>query len=187
MSCNCNNYKDVQITGLCNPDYIDFDLDINPYWTQISIPENLLVPNEKPPIEELYSVNISVQIISKKVITTPRSGGVDSDPPADNNEGKKLTGRKLLIEGFLCQTVSYIAAVADQSMHSVQFSVPFSAFIVVPKEIDGVDTKDINFDINACIEDVFIISVCPTQIFKNVTLLLQATPVPSENCINECC
>jgi spore morphogenesis protein SipL len=181
----CIDYDDIEIRGLCNPELIDFELEKYPYWTQISIPESLLVPTEKPDIEEINSINIDVQIIRKKVIVTPRSGGVDSSPPAENNEGKELTGRKLIIEGLLCQTVTYTAAEEDQSVHSIQFAVPFSAFIVIPRRINGVDTKNITFDINKCIEDVYIKDFCPRQIFKNVTLLLQAVPVPSEECLEE--
>jgi spore morphogenesis protein SipL len=185
MNNRCIDYDDIEIKGLCNPDLIDFDLETYNYWTQISIPENLLVPPQKPDIEEINSININVQIIRKKVIVTPRSGGIAVGTPVDNNEGKRLTGRKLIVEGLLCQTVTYTAAVEEQSLHSIQFAVPFSAFIVVPRRIDGVDTKDITFDINSCIEDVFIKDFCPRQIFKNVTLLLQAVPIPSEECLEE--
>ncbi|WP_461204776.1 hypothetical protein [Clostridium sp. DL1XJH146] len=48
-------------------------------------------------IEELSNINIDVQIIRKKVIVTSRSGGVDAVTLIDNNEGKRLTGRKLII------------------------------------------------------------------------------------------
>jgi hypothetical protein len=188
MSCHCVNNNDIDVRGLCNPDLVDFDLDLYPYWTQISIPEDLLVPDEKPDIEEITSVNINVQIIRKKVIVTPTAGGLDADPLVPNNEGKIVTGRKLIIEGLLCHTVTYVAAVAEQSLHSIQYSVPFSAFIVIPKTIGAslIDTKDITFDINTCIEDVFIKDFSPRELFKNVTLLLQAIPIQSDECSDEC-
>ena len=88
----------------------------------------------------------------------------------------------------MCQTLTYDAANETQTVNSIQFSVPFSAFIVIPKTVGNpaVDTKKIDFQINTCIEDVFIIDICPRQIFKNVTLLLQAVPVKSEECMNNC-
>jgi spore morphogenesis protein SipL len=184
MSNRCIDFNDIEIFGLCDPENVNFDLTNNNFWTQISIPENLLLPEEKPDIEEINSVNVNVQIIRRKVITTPDSS--TSTLNGENREGKKLTGRKLIIEGLLCQTVTYIAANDEQTVNSVQFSIPFSAFIVVPKTIDNEDTKKITFEINTCIEDVFIIDISPRQIFKNVTLLLQAVPVPAEDCINIC-
>lgn len=188
MSSHCVNNDEIEVRGLCNPDLVDFDLDSYPYWTQISIPEDLLVPSEKPDIEDLTSININVEIIRKKVIVTPTAGGEGADPLVPNYEGKIVTGRKLIIEGLLCQTVTYIAAVEEQSLHSIQYSVPFSAFIVIPKEIGEppIDTKNINFDINTCIEDVFVKDFSPRELFKNVTLLLQAIPVQSDECLNEC-
>lgn len=180
-----NRYEDIDITGKCNPDLLDFKLEENPYWTQISIPENLTIPNQKPDIEEINSLNIHVEIIRKKVVSSPRSGGKSPNAQQENYEGKILTGRKLIIEGLLCETISYIAATEEQSMNSAQFSIPFSAFIIVPDKIDGVDTKDINFKIDTCIEDVFIKQVCKRDIFKNVTILITAIPIPGEECNEE--
>jgi hypothetical protein len=161
------------VVGLCDPLDINFDLESYPYWTQISISENLVVPEQKPDIEQINSIIITVNIIKKKVIVTPTSTG-------ENQEGKILTGRKIIIEGELCQTVQYTADVPEQSVHSAHFLVPFSAFIIVPVLINTVDTLDINFEINSCVEDVFIIDYCKRNLFKNVTLFLQAVPTSSE-------
>ncbi len=182
MSNGCVDFNDVEIIGLCNPDEIDFNLETYNYWTQIFVAEDLLVPDAKPDIDEINSVNINVQITRKKVITTPDSLTIE------NREGKLLTGRKLIIEGLLCQTITYDAANEQQTVNSIQYSVPFSAFIVVPKTIgtDEIDTKKVDWQINTCIEDVFIIDICPRQIFMNVTLLLQAVPVKSDDCIKIC-
>jgi hypothetical protein len=45
-----------------------------------------------------------------------------------------------------------------------------------------VDTLEINFQINPCIEDIFVESYCGRRIFKNVTLLLQAIPAAVVAC-----
>lgn len=167
---------DIIITGLCDVESFDITTDGNRNWTQISVPETLLIPAQKPDIEQLNSVNISVRIVRQKVIETPASDG-------DNVEGKRLTGRKLIIEGELCQTISYTADVPEQSVHSAQFVVPFSAFIVIPAET----ALDANFQVNVCVEDVFIQDFTPRQIFKNVTLLLQAIQTPFIGCQDEQC
>ncbi|WP_416176465.1 hypothetical protein [Clostridium sp.] len=45
-----------------------------------------------------------------------------------------------------------------------------------------MDTLEINFQINPCIEDIFVESYCGRRIFKNVTLLLQAIPAAVVAC-----
>lgn len=175
----CLNGDLIDVKTFCN--ITDEALDEYLYWTQIFIPETLVIPDLKPDIEQINSVKVEVEILRKKVIITPTSD------PVENQEGKILTGRKLIIEGQLCQTVTYTAQVPKQSVHTAHFIVPFSAFIVVPVLINSTDTLDINFRINACVEDVFIKQVCPRQIFKNVTLLLHAQPAPLDECPCECC
>ncbi|MFA9422060.1 MAG: DUF3794 domain-containing protein [Sedimentibacter sp.] len=170
-SCMKNEIMDV--VGLCDPSA--FNLDLFPYWTQMSIPETLTIPEQKPDIEQINSINISVEIIRKKVIVTPISA-------AENEEGKNLSGNKLIVEGNLCQTISYTADVPEQSIHTAHFAVPFSAYIVIP----ATDDLNINYQVNPCVEDVFVLDVSKRQIFKNVTLLLQAVPAPISACPDEC-
>lgn len=173
----CLNGDLIDVKTFC--DITDEVLDEYSYWTQIFIPETLIIPDQKPDIEQINSVKVEVKIIRKKVIVTPNS-------LTENQEGKILSGRKLIIEGQLCQTVTYTAQVPEQSIHTAHFIVPFSAFIVIPALINFTDTLDVNFRVNACVEDVFIKKVCPRQIFKNVTLLLHAQPAPLEDCPCEC-
>ncbi|MGL5346734.1 MAG: DUF3794 domain-containing protein [Peptostreptococcaceae bacterium] len=187
MNCNPCNMDLIDVSGLCSPESINFitpdpatGVPGNIYWSQMYIPETLSIPPQKPDVEEINSVNISVNIIRKQVIVTPSSG------VNDNLEGKKLTGRKLIVEGELCQKVTYTACDKEQSIHSAHFYVPFSAYIVVPETVifdtlEGpIDSLDINFQVNACVEDLIIKSFTCRHIYKNVTLLLQA--VPTQNC-----
>lgn len=182
MTCGCSNNQFIDIVGLCDLDSIDFSM--YPYWTQISIPENLLIPEQKPDLEQINSVSVGVEIFRAKVIVTPASN-------EENYEGKNLTGRKLIVEGGLFQTISYTALLESQSIHTAHFMVPFSAYIVIPARIyipgvGPVDPLELNFQVNACIEDIFIKDFCERQIFKNVTLLLQAVPVSGVSCEEIC-
>ncbi|MCT4508396.1 MAG: DUF3794 domain-containing protein [Tepidibacter sp.] len=174
MSQSYINKDLIDIVGLCDTDAIDLSSPNN-LWTQISVPESLTIPEQKPDIEQINSVKIKVNIIKKKIIVTPDSNG-------ENEEGKKVTGRKLIIEGELVQAVTYTADVPEQTLHTAHFIVPFSAFIVIPRDTP----LDTNYEINACIEDVFIKSLCSRRIFKNVTLLLQAIPTLRTQCPSEC-
>lgn len=174
----CIDNEVIDVSGLCDPDKITIvDGDS---WTQVVVQEKLIIPEEKPDIEQINSVNIKVEIIRKKVVPTPIS-------VIENLEGKLLTGRKLIVEGCLCQTVSYTAAVEKQSVHSAHFKVPFSAFIVLP---DTATLED-NYRVDACVEDLFITQLCPRQIFKNVIVFLKAVRIPAPTCGNcedgDCC
>lgn len=70
-----------------------------------------------------------------------------------NEEGTCLTGRKLVIEGFLNQKVVYTGEVETQSVHSAHYSVPFSAFIIVYAKFDGLDYVS-NVTINTIVNGV---------------------------------
>ncbi len=174
----------IGIAGICDLNTISFTNEVDNFWTEISIPERLNIPDDKPDIEQIAEVNVAVKIIRKKVVVTPAT---DRGP---NFAGKVLSGRKLIIEGKLCQTVAYAADRSSQPLHSVHFEVPFSAYIVVPKMIKvkgrekGIDSLAINYQINACLEDVFVKEIGKRQIFKNVMLLLQAVPVATDGCLD---
>lgn len=173
MNSGCSMPNDfIDIVGLC--DWSDELLPAHSAWTEISVPETLVIPRQKPDIEQVNTVTVCAKVIRKKVILTP----APDCPCMENFEGKKLTGKKLIVEGELLQTVNYTAAVCEQSVHSAHFIVPFSAFIVVPEE-----KKE--FEVTVCVEDVFIKAITPREIFKNVTLLLVAMPLAVPPCPNE--
>ena len=72
----------------------------------------------------------------------------------------------------------------DQSIHSAHFYVPFSSYIVVPSEITftngtTVDSLNVEFQANACVEDVAVKLLDERNILKQVTLLLYAVPKQS--------
>lgn len=180
---NCN-YELIDISGLCDPSDVTDVISQYPYWIQMNIPETLAIPEQKPDVDQLNSLNISVDIIESEVIRVPISP-VDKDGNIVSSlEGKISTGRKLIIKGQLCQKVVYTADETNQSVHSAHFYVPFSAYIVVPKEIEfvngdtttTVDSLNVDFQVNACIEDVAIKMLDKRNVLKQVTLLLYAVP-----------
>lgn len=166
MNCKCFDNQIVDVIGLCDID--NFDIDVaDPNWTEISIPEVLSIPEQKPDIETIDKVFVKVKIISKRVIETPDSAG------GDNAEGTQLTGKKLIVEGVLKQKIVYTADVPQQTVHSAHFDVPFSAFIV----INGATALDAKFCVKTCVEDVFVKALNPREVFKNVTVVLTAVPL----------
>lgn len=163
MYCTCSKDNNYSVIGLC--DGASTTTAANA-WTEISVPEILTVPSCKPDIEAVDKVYISAKITSTKLIETPTS-------LVDNEEGLKLTGKKLLVDGFLCETIIYTADEPEQSTHAAHFNIPFCAFIVVSGTVDVETAK---FCVTPCIEDVFVTVLNKRTLFKNVTLFLDAKP-----------
>lgn len=176
----------VSISGLCDPQDVTKVISENPYWLQMSMPETLSIPTAKPNMEQINSVNISVNILRQEVIQVPESSIVNGEIQP-NLEGKISTGRKLIIEGELCQKIVYTAASLEQDLHSAHYYVPFSAYIVVPKELNistnpnatPVDSLNIQYQVNVCIEDVIVSMIDERTFLKQVTMLLYAVPEQS--------
>ena len=191
--CNkiCNNSgRFVDVIGLCDVNDINIkNGDGLNFWTQIAIPIVCTIPKQKPDIEELDSENIIVQIIRKRVIITP-TGPKEGNPEVGippytsmNEQGKFQSGRKLVIDGFICKTLTYTALNDRQSVHTVHENTPFSTYINLPVKIPynslcGRDPILLNFHIIPSVEDVFITEICKRQIFQNVTLFVQALVTP---------
>ena len=164
----------IQIDGLCTDiKGVTEVISQYPYWFENIINETLKVPDEQPDLESINSLNITVNILRQEVVKTPIAS-------TDNIEGKTLSGRKLIVQGNLCQRVSYTAAEEVQGVYSVDFNVPFSAYIIVPIQYSfngtSVDSLDINYSVNACVEDISMEMVDSRTIQKQVTLLLYAVP-----------
>ena len=141
-------------------------------WTEFTINGTVAVPIQKPSIEKVDGVNAKVQIISKKVIETPAVYGT---PPTvtstvKNEEGKITTGRKLVIEGLICTSVSYVSLNRDQSVHSYHGQIPFSAFIVLPKDVD----LDANYEVYSLVEEICVKEVCERNVSFTFAILFTA-------------
>lgn len=183
---SCSNGL-VDISGICDPSNATDVIIQYPYWKQMYLTEYLEIPSQKPDAEQLNSLVASVNILKKTVIATPRSyidtGAVPVPQP--NLEGKLLTGRKLVIEGQICQQIEYTANESTQAVHSAEFFVPFSSYIVIPQTVTFtvgtqptvIDSLDVNFDVNACLEDIRVCLLDERRILKQVTMMLYAVPV----------
>lgn len=185
-SCGCENGL-IDISGLCDPANTTEVIREYPYWKQMYLSESLEIPPQKPDAEQINSIVASVNILKKQVIATPRSYNDAGTTPValPNLEGKLLTGRKLIIEGQICQQVEYTANMSSQPVHSAEFFVPFSSYIVIPRTITFptstgsavYDTLDVDFDVNTCLEDMKACLLDERRILKQVTLMLSAVPI----------
>ena len=169
--------------GLCDPG--KFLLTDANYWTELTVNGKVEVPSEKPSIETIDSINTKVDIIRTKVIVTPAIYSSTTDDSVtvtssvNSLEDKRTTGRKLIVEGLLCFTISYVSKAIDQKMHSFHGQIPFSAYIVVPYTVGTtppVDSLNINYEIAACLEDIMVKQFCDRGVELCATFILQAVP-----------
>jgi hypothetical protein len=147
----------IEIAGIAD------QLPIDPTaFKQFTVQEMLKLPIAKPDIEQIVKVVAQVVITSTKVIRTPKGTSL---------EGQILTGFKLIIEGEVRQKIEYVADEVTQSVHAAHYDVPFSTFIVLPNTfVVGTPVT-----VMAYIEDIFIEMINKREMFKNVTILLDAT------------
>lgn len=141
------------------------------YFTQISIPEILTIPEQKPDIEELVSVTVEPEIVASHLIDTPC---------VISYEGQLLSGKKLIVEVKLKEKITYIADEPTQSNHAAHFDQAVkSIFIVLPEELAGTPIQTLlqqnMIVVTPYIEDIFVMMRDKRTIFKNITMLIDVT------------
>ena len=149
-------------------------------WTEFFLPEVVDIPDVKPNMEGIIEVRSCIEILSQRVVKTPIVRGYEGPNGTQilgntigNNECTNLTGRKLVIEGLLTQKVIYTAEVAEQSVHSAHFSIPFSTFII----IEPNTPLSQRFKVTPYIEDIYVCRLSERSIFKNTTIFIKASKV----------
>lgn len=166
-NCNyCVNQESIAFSGVC--DVTKFELD-NTTWKEFDVMGTIAVPIEKYSIEDVDSINVKVEIISKRVIKTP---------VGTNLEGKKVTGYKLIVEGLLCVGVSYVSLTPEQSVHTFHGQVPFSVFLVLPANTDITN----DYIIDSCVENICVKKICERTIDIASCVIIKATPIPGGGC-----
>lgn len=169
---NCKSKRDYEIVSLC--DIKEFNKEIaflkNVPWSQLTIPETLNVPKDKLSIKAICKIYIDIKINSIKTIEIPRT-------PISNTEGLLLTGKKLSIDGKICEKVIYSSCYPNKSLNSIQFSIPFSTYIIINHDANIYNDK---FNVKACIEDVFAVPLNERTIFQSINVFLFANRISFE-------
>lgn len=156
---NLCNWSYGEKTSTCDEDSIsEVAFGINTF-KQISIDGNLCIPTVKPDMEEINDIKVSAKILKTHVITTPQ---------IISNEGQSLSGYKLILRGVLNHIIEYTSDTPEQSVHSAHYNIPFSTFVILPKNYI-VGSK---VDAEAIVEDIYFKMLTPRCFFKNVTLLI---------------
>lgn len=179
----CEQCDNINYVGVSQPSALERALRCGPVseqWVQFFVPKILDIPEQKPDMEGIVSVNSSVKIISQRVINTPvvsgytrPDGTVVPGEDIPNGECTRLTGKKLIIEGVILQKIIYTAAVPDQALHSAAYTIPFSVFIIADKDVPL--TQD--YALHPYLEDVYVCRLSERSVFSNNTLFIKAIPV----------
>lgn len=138
------------------------------YFAQVSIPETLVIPEQKPDIEQVVSVTMDTVVESLRIVDTPC---------IKSFEGQSLSGKKLIVELRLIEKVVYVADEPAQSVHAAHFQNTFkSIFVVVPQSINTDTIEDLfqqgRLIVTPYIEDIYAEQIDARTIFKNITMLL---------------
>lgn len=155
----------VQSIGIC--DYKN--MPANPlYFTQFTVAETVVIPEQKPDTEQLLSIMVDVEVISVKAVKTPKS---------KSHEGQILLGSKLIIELKLKQKITYIADEPTQSVHAAHFEkIINSVFVVVPPSMCGISIENLlnknKVMVTPYVEDIYAVQRDNRTIFKNITLFI---------------
>ena len=166
MKCKCSLNNNYEVIGLC--DIEKYNRKISGFtdnsWTQLTIPEKSELPTNKPSIKTVTKVYLDIKITSTKIIKTPTSN-------MPNIRGLSLTGKILLVSGYICQNILYVSESLSNSMHSVKFKNSFSTYIVIEEDVD-IDND--NYCVYPCVEDVYVTPLNERTLSKSVTLFLFA-------------
>lgn len=130
-------------------------------FKQFIIQENITMPNGEPNIGQLVRISANVEITRTKIRNTPT--GV-------SEEGQILTGKKLIVEGYLDQWVEYIPAKPNQCVHTTSFKVPFCTFIVLPASCTLLTIVTVQ----SFIEDLNVQKIDKRNILETVAIFLLA-------------
>lgn len=138
------------------------------YFTQLSIPETLKIPEAKPDIEQLVSVTVEAEIASMRLVDTPCM---------KSYEGQLLSGKKLVMELKLIEKVTYVADEPTQPVHAAHFeNNMMSVFVVVPQRVDNTPIENLlkfnKIIVTPYIEDIYAVQKDKRTIFKNITIMI---------------
>ncbi|MEG1636331.1 MAG: DUF3794 domain-containing protein [Cellulosilyticaceae bacterium] len=130
-------------------------------FKQLSLDNFLEVPCHEPDIETINTISGQVSILKNYMIDTPKGVSL---------EGHKLSSKKLIIHALLELNVEYVAGIPNQPVHSMYYTIPFSSFIVLPKDCQTHALTHIN----ATIENISFKVLNNRVFFTNSSILLIA-------------
>jgi len=143
--------------------------ELNPltYFKQFNVYQSVLLHNRNSNIYSVETTVPCIEVYSTKIIDTK----IIETMKGTSLEGQHLSGKKLIIVGNINMSLilSYYKKKNINKNNVLKIKIPFSTFIIIPKEI--YDTQRIN--LRYLIEDVTVIKLSYNKVFVSVTMLIQ--------------
>ncbi len=137
-------------------------------FKELMLQENITLNECFPNIEQITRVTACVEIKNYYVVDTPVSQR-NARGEILNPSGQTLTGKKLVIEGVVHQSIHYVADNCEQNVMVVDNSYCFGTFVVLPKSA----TQNSCYTVIPYIEDIIAEAIGPRDITKCVSLFLE--------------
>lgn len=158
------------MNGYINYVGISEDLPIDIKYFKEEVIDNVFFKKENArPIENIVSASVDSKINTIKLLNTSMR---------TSNEGKKLTGKKLLVEINLSYSVKYTSSSLEKYLYILKNEVTKIIYIVVPKEIDDCNIEDFvrrkKIQVQSLIEDLYIEIRSEDSVYIRTLLLLNA-------------
>lgn len=156
----------VEYVGISNQIPADFSVTT---FKEIMLQEHVRLRECFPNIEQITRVTACVEIKNSYIVDTPISQTTNKGVVL-NPSGQILTGKKLVIEGVIHQTIHYVADTPEQNVMVLDNDYSFGTFAVLPS------TATINqtcYTVVPYIEDIIVEAIGPCDIIKCISLFLE--------------
>lgn len=144
------------------------------FFSQFNCIETVVLPSQKPDIEQVASIIVDPEIISVKFINTMKGVSI---------EGQCLTGKKAIIEIKFKQKILYAADCPDHSIYGDESVFFKSAYIVIPPLIEGTDPehlyKNNMLKVKLTIEDTYFTKRGKRSVFESICMLAELELKPT--------
>ncbi|SHK09193.1 hypothetical protein SAMN02745163_03203 [Clostridium cavendishii DSM 21758] len=166
--CKGSNYFDIY--GVADKQAVNYinksmSLPNSNFFKEKVILVDAKVQAQKPDIGAIQSINLSVDILRKKIISTP------GDDIVTNLEGVKSTGKKIIIEGALNLSIQYISMELRHEVYNFNYGEYFSTYIMLNNQVKLED----NFSIIPYVESFMVSEIYPRKISACTNLFLVAS------------
>ncbi|MGL6174800.1 MAG: SPOCS domain-containing protein [Cellulosilyticaceae bacterium] len=128
-------------------------------FKQVNIETYVGIPEDKVSLDALNVVTAEATILNYHIIQTPK---------VTSTEGQNLTGLNLVVRGQLNVMAEYTGIDREQSIHSVQYSMPFSSFVILPPNYN-VGTP---IDVIGVVENIYYKVIDIRSFYTDVSVLI---------------
>lgn len=154
----------IEYSGVCHPSCFPAKKQIL-CCKQISLTETIVLPPEKPNIEQIVQVYARAKIDHYKIIASP-------------------IGRKIYMKGTLSQQILYVADQPTQPVHATHSVVPFCNFIDIHPSCTKHQYQHLQCTSpKVLIEFLEAVAVNPREISKCAILFFWFSRPPQPKCV----